>query len=96
MPQYKKGLAFSYIQKTKYHRERVPTDDLGPIPGVERFKVYHEAERLQLPQPDFSDAADLWQCLARRRSERDTTQEPLSLQELAKLDITVDEIVGGY
>jgi len=85
MSNYKKGLAFRYIQGTKYHRDRPVKDDLGPIPATHRFKTYPEAERLQLPEPDLSRKADLWQCLARRRSKRDTTSEPLSLNELATL-----------
>jgi SagB-type dehydrogenase family enzyme len=85
MAAYKEGLAFSYLQSTKYHRERSPRDDLGAIPAPERFKVYRQAERLNLPQPDLSRPADLWWCLARRRSERDTTAEPLNVDELARL-----------
>jgi SagB-type dehydrogenase family enzyme len=82
---YKKGLAFTYMQGTKYSRERAPRDDLGAIPSPGRFKTYPEAEPLPLSQPDFSEAANLWQCLARRRSERDTTQDPLSGEELSKI-----------
>jgi SagB-type dehydrogenase family enzyme len=82
---YKKGLAFSYVQGTKYYRERSPRDDLGSIPTPERFKTYREAEKLQLPQPDLSEPADLWQCLAKRRSERNTTPDPLRIEELSKL-----------
>ena len=85
MAKYKKGLAFSYMKGTKYSRHRASRDDLGSIPDPGRFKDYREAKRLQLPQPDLSEPADLWQCLARRRSERNTTQEPLSTEELAKL-----------
>ena len=85
MAKYKKGLAFSYVQGTKYSRDRPPSDNLGTIPSPERFKTYREAERVQLPEPDFDEVADLWQCLAQRRSERNTTQEPLSLEELAKI-----------
>ena len=77
MAKYKKGSAFRYVQGTKYHRERTPRDELGSIPQVERFKTYRDAKRLRLPQPDLSEAADLWQCLAKRRSERNTTPDPL-------------------
>ena len=85
MPKYKQGLAFRYMQGTKYHRDRPLSDDLGSIPAPERFKNYPDAERLQLPEPDLSRPADLWQCLDRRRSERDTTPELLSIGELANL-----------
>ena len=85
MPKYKQGLAFSYVQGTKYHQDRPLRDDLGSIPGTHNFKNYADAERLVLPQPDFSQPADLWQCLAKRRSERNTTPDPLSLDELSRL-----------
>ncbi len=85
MAKYKKGLAFSYVQGTKYSRERSPKDDLGSIPSPERFKTYPDAEKLRLPQPDLSESVDLWQCLSNRRSERNTTPEPLTIKELAKL-----------
>ena len=85
MADYKKGLAFTYVQGTKYSRQGAPRDELGAIPSPGRFKTYPQAELLPLSQPDFSKAADLWQCLARRRSERDTTPEPLSGEELAKI-----------
>ena len=85
MAGYKQGLAFRYLQGTKYHRDRPISDDLGSIPAPERFKNYPDAERLQLPEPDLSRPADLWQCLDRRRSERDTTPELLSIGELANL-----------
>lgn len=85
MASYKQGLAFRYMQGTKYHRDRLLKDDMGSIPAAERFKKYPKAERLQLPQPDLSQTADFWQCLTKRRSERDTTPDPLSLDELSKL-----------
>ncbi len=85
MALYKQGLAYGYLQGTKYHRDKTFSDSLGPIPSVKRFKNYPEAERIKLPQPDLGKPADLWQCLARRRSERDTTPEPLSMNELATL-----------
>ena len=85
MTLYKQGLAFRYIQSTKYYRNRPGKDDLGSIPSTTAFKNYTEAERLQLPEPDLSHPANLWQCLATRRSERNTTPDPLSLQELSKI-----------
>jgi SagB-type dehydrogenase family enzyme len=85
MTKYKQGLAFRYVQGTRYHRNRPLSDDLGSIPSPEQFKSYPGAERVILPDPDFSRSADLWQCLSQRRSKRKTTQEPLILEELARL-----------
>jgi SagB-type dehydrogenase family enzyme len=83
MSNYKQGLAFRYIQGTKYHRDQPLKDDLGSIPVVRTFKNYPESERFPLPQPELNLPANLWQCLAGRRSERDTTPDLLSLDELA-------------
>ncbi len=85
MTKYKQGLAFGYVQGTKYHRNRPVMDDLGSIPSPGGFKNYPDAERIQLPEPDLSQSADLWQCLAGRRSERNTIPDPLSIGELSKL-----------
>jgi SagB-type dehydrogenase family enzyme len=85
MAGYRDSLAFRYLQATKYDRERPLRDALGDIPSPARFKIYPQAERFPLPDPDLTRPADLWQCLARRRSERDTTAEPLTLQELSLL-----------
>jgi SagB-type dehydrogenase family enzyme len=85
MALYKEGLAFRYVQGTKYHRDHPLTDNLGSIPAVHSFKNYPESERIQLKQPDLSRPADLWQCLAKRRCERDTTSDPLSLNEMTTL-----------
>jgi SagB-type dehydrogenase family enzyme len=85
MTRYKQGLAFRYIQSTKYDRNRPMKDDLGSIPSTKVFKNYPEAERLQLPEPDLSRPANLWQCLATRRSKRNTIPDPLSLDELSKI-----------
>ncbi|MBW2575992.1 MAG: SagB/ThcOx family dehydrogenase [Deltaproteobacteria bacterium] len=82
---YKQGLAFGYVQGTKYCRDRTMKDNLGSIPATQRFKSYPEVERLQLPEPDLSRPANLWQCLAKRRSERDYTTDPLAIEELSRL-----------
>jgi SagB-type dehydrogenase family enzyme len=85
MALYKEGLAFRYIQGTKYHRDKPLKDHLGSISAIQDIKRYPDSERLQLPQPDLSRSANLWQCLNRRRSQRDTTPELLSLNELSAL-----------
>ena len=85
MTSYKQGIAFRYIQDTKYHRDRPMKDELGSIPATNHFKNYSDAARVQLPQPDLSQPADLWQCLARRRSERNYSSDPLGLDDFVRL-----------
>ncbi|MBW2671536.1 MAG: SagB/ThcOx family dehydrogenase, partial [Deltaproteobacteria bacterium] len=85
MASYKQGIAFRYIQDTKYHRDRPMKDDLGSIPATSHFKNYPDAARVQLSQPELSRPADLWQCLARRRSERNYSSDPLGLDDFIRL-----------
>jgi SagB-type dehydrogenase family enzyme len=85
MASYKQGIAFRYIQDTKYHRDRPMKDDLGSLPATHRCKNYPDAARVQLPQPDLGRPADLWQCLTRRRSERNYTSDPLGLDDFVRL-----------
>ena len=85
MTLYKEGLAFRYIQGTKYHRDKPLEDHLGSIPAVQSCKNYPDAARVQLPEPDLGRSADLWQCLARRRSERNYTSDPLGLDDFVRL-----------
>ena len=40
MTLYKEGLAFRYVQGTKYHRDKPLEDRLGSIPAVENIKNY--------------------------------------------------------
>ena len=95
MTRYKQGLAFRYIQNTKYFRDRPGTDNLGSIPSTTPFKNYPEAEPIQLPEPDLSRPANFWQCLATRRSKRNTTPDPLSLQELSKIMWAAQGVTHG-
>jgi SagB-type dehydrogenase family enzyme len=99
MAAYRDGLAFCYLQATKYARDKPLRDALGDIPPPARFKVYPQAERFPLPDPDFTRPGDLWQCLSLRRSERDTTAESLALQELSLILWAAQGVTaraGGY
>ncbi len=74
-----------YLAETRYRRE-----DLGEprrsYPRAPLYKGYPEAEgRLALDAAAGRQAADLWQCLARRRSERSYRDRPLTREELAAL-----------
>jgi SagB-type dehydrogenase family enzyme len=83
MTLYKEGLAFRYIQGTKYHRDKPLKDHLGSIPASQSSKNYPDTERFQLPQPDLNRSADLWQCMKRRRSERVTARAGIHLLRTA-------------
>jgi SagB-type dehydrogenase family enzyme len=79
------GLGRRYLVGTRYRREELGTDRRS-YPRAPLYKEYPEAEqRLQLQFETAPETADLWQCLARRRSQRSYRDRPLSREELAAL-----------
>jgi SagB-type dehydrogenase family enzyme len=99
MTQPETGIARRYLKETRYHRrtmgERTPVYPQAPL-----YKEYPEAvQRLSLDPESGRQRADLWQCLARRRSQRHYLDRPLSQAELAALLWATQGItgaMGGY
>ena len=79
------GSGRRYLTESRYRRR-----DLGEpgqaYPRAPSYKEYPQAaRRLSLKPRADGTSADLWQCLARRRSERRYQHRPLTLEELADL-----------
>jgi SagB-type dehydrogenase family enzyme len=74
-----------FQQKSKYHRDRMPGGRgmRGERPAP--VKTYPDAERVTLPSPAAPHRLDLSEALRRRKSIRDYTDEPLSLETLSYL-----------
>ena len=81
---YRRGIAYRYLQETKHSLGTPLSDHLGPLKRPSSLKTYPHAAKISLPDPDFS-TANIWECLAKRRSLRDYKPEPLSLKELSSL-----------
>jgi len=81
---YKKGIGYKYLSETKYFRDRPFIDDIGMVVSPPLYKAYPHAQKITLPAPDFP-SSDLWKVIARRRSYRDFTRNPLTSEELAIL-----------
>lgn len=79
------GIGDSYQEQTKYHRGRMPfrTLDWSSRPGT--YKRYPEAPRVGLPEPSGADDVSLDELLKKRRSIRDFSGEPVSLEALSYL-----------
>jgi SagB-type dehydrogenase family enzyme len=83
---YKKGIAFQYMEETKYDRKSIfRRDDLGAVSRPPVYKTYPEATQISLPKPKFAETTSLWSILNGRRSKRRYTPEPLSMDSLASL-----------
>jgi len=97
-PRGEGGVGERFFRETRHCRGRLSGGWLDWLNQPEPFKTYPEAERVELPEPAPA-GADLWEALARRRSARDFTGEPLSLQELATLlwaGAGVSAVQSGY
>jgi SagB-type dehydrogenase family enzyme len=89
------GIGRRYLDQTRYRRE-----DLGQAertyPRAPLYKEYPAAtSRLALKPQGEPAAADLWQCLARRRSRRGYQSRPLTRDELAGLLWATQGITGA-
>lgn len=85
MPDLQTSLGFRYLVDTKFDRDLLRRHKRPRITAAPAFKHYPQAERVALPHPSNRPAADLWQLLQHRRSERRFSKLPLSLQDLALL-----------
>ena len=88
------GAGQTFMQDTGYSRARPVQGALlaRPVPA---YKQYGAAvRRLALPRPERMEGMGLWETLARRRSRRTFSGEPLSLGELGQLLWAVSGLTG--
>lgn len=86
MAEKKKGIGDQYQQETKYSRDSMAGGFLDWDTMPEPFKQYPEARQvLKLPAPLKDGGKGLWQALSTRRSERDFSPKPLSVQDFSQL-----------
>lgn len=80
------GIGRRYLQETRYSRVGVGGGPRVHYPRAEPYKEYAAAPtRLKLDLQVGREPADLWDCLALRRSRRQYQDRPLSRDELALL-----------
>ena len=83
---YKTGIAYQYMQETKYDRKSIfQRDRFGPIPRPPVYKTYPEAPKNSLPRPRHGETENLWTILNQRRSRRRYTSESISIETLSNL-----------
>ena len=95
MNQPETGIARRYLELTRYHRRAMGEKSLA-YPRAPLYKEYPDAaSRLSLDPESVRQGADLWQCLAKRRSQRDYLDRPLTREEVAALLWATQGITGG-
>jgi SagB-type dehydrogenase family enzyme len=99
MNQPEAGIARRYLEETRYQRRSLGERSLA-YPRAPLYKEYPDAaQRLGLAPESGRRGADLWACLAGRRSQRDYLDRPLTQAELAALLWATQGItgsMGGY
>lgn len=74
-----------YQSETRYHRERMSGGPLRWDEKPETYKTYPDAETIELPEPNLSAGKPIWDILSQRRSIRDYTSAPVSMETLSQL-----------
>jgi len=93
MPDYKHSTGFFFLEKTKLDRRKLFSGEREIISPVPYVKTYPEAPRHPLPRPNFPPA-ELFEVLARRRSNRFYQRAPLTLEELNLLLYASQGVTG--
>jgi SagB-type dehydrogenase family enzyme len=78
------GIGARYLAETRYRREGLEKPGRA-YPQAPLYKDYPRAPRVALDPEAGRRAADLWQCVASRRSQRHYQARPLTQAELAAL-----------
>jgi len=80
------GIGDRYHRETKYIRGRMGGGFLDWSKQPDLYKrCDHRRGEIQLPEPQQKEGAPLWGVLTERRSRRDFTGNPLSLDQLSQL-----------
>jgi SagB-type dehydrogenase family enzyme len=89
------GVARRYLEETRYQRRDMGGKSLS-YPPAPLYKEYPDAtRRLNLDPQAGRRPADLFACLAERRSQRDYSDRPLTQAELAALLWATQGITGS-
>jgi SagB-type dehydrogenase family enzyme len=86
MADSKKGIGDRYQQETQYSRDGMKIYSSGVFERAEPYKQYPDARKIVPLQPVRPEGkAGFWDTVIGRRSQRDFTEAPLTLDELALL-----------
>ena len=81
----KKGVGGIFQQETKYKRGELPAGGLDWSKKPAPYKRYTDVPTIDLPPPTCDQRKPYWELIQKRRSLRDFSDEPLSIQELSHL-----------
>lgn len=86
MNQPPEGIGDQFQRETKYIRGRMEGGflDWSKQPGIYK-RCEHRQGEILLPEPQWEEGAPVWTVIKKRRSQREFTQEPISLPHLSQL-----------
>lgn len=86
MGKNRKGIGATFQEQTKYSRENLPHGNLDWSAKPAPCKKYPEAiETIAITETGPAPAHELWSLIARRRSRRDFTDQPLTFAQVSRL-----------
>ena len=85
MPDLHESLGCRYLVATKFTRKGIRQGERPCIAPAPSSKEYPDAEKIDLPANPSRPAADIWQLLRSRRSERNFSGRAMTLEDLSLL-----------
>jgi SagB-type dehydrogenase family enzyme len=86
MKQRKEGIGDLYHQETKYRREAMPRGGLNWGQQPAPYKEFTDAlKHFPIEPPDQQGGKPLWEVIAKRRSIREFSHQPITFPELSQL-----------
>ena len=79
------GIGKTFLEETKYYRERMTGHRMPPSARPDMYKRYPAAPTVELPPAVSQGGAPLWDTVAKRRSVRHYTDQPITRAELSQL-----------
>lgn len=79
------GIGNIFLQETKYYRDRMTGQRMQPTARPDMYKRYPDAQIVELPPAVSHGGAPLWDAVAKRRSVRHYTDQPITRAELSQL-----------
>jgi len=74
-----------FQQETKYHRKKMTGSDLDWINQPELYKEYPKARKIELGPPKYISNKTLYETLKQRKSIRDFSEKPVTVEQLSYL-----------
>ena len=90
---FEEELGYRFLKETNFSLKRLRFRDY-PVPEVGFYKEYNDAPKIKLPEVSLEKDVGLFEVLSRRRSRRNYSKYPISIEEVACLCFSAQGITA--